>query len=237
MNQKVASFKIFFCFFMGACFMQNSACAQQYDCNFKPPVITIDFGNSSNQKDVDLSSLTNYTKIDEDCPGDGNYTFATHTSNCFWGNWNTLTEDHTPGDIDGRMMIINAAEEPGTFFMNYISGLKQGTTYEFSVWLLNICWGSRGCDPDPPQIDISISSGANIIAEFGTGQLLPSPVPVWKKYYGTFTVPPGANVIVIKMDNTVHGGCGSDFVVDDILLKECMELKPPVVASPKNSTG
>ena len=131
------------------------------------------------------------------------------------------------------MMVINAKGEPGTFFINYISGLKQGTTYEFSVWLLNICYGDYGCVPSPPQIDISISSGVNLIAQFSTGEIVPSPQPNWKKYFGTFTVPSGANVVVIKMDNTVTGGCGTDFVVDDILIKECLMLVPPVTVTPK----
>jgi hypothetical protein len=214
--------------------MYESTTAQQYDCNFKPPVVTIDFGTSHHEKNVDLSSLSNYEEVNDECPPDGHYSFITHTSNCF-NNWNTLTEDHTPNDIDGRMMVINAAGDPGTFFINYISGLKQGTTYEFSVWLLNICWGDFGCTPSPPVIDISISSGINLIAQFETGPMFPAATPNWKKYYGTFTVPPGANVVVIKMDNIVEGGCGTDFVVDDILIKECMMQMPAVTAVPKTT--
>lgn len=233
MKQMLVRSKIFFFLFITGCLMQESILAQQYDCNFKPPVITIDFGTSHHEKDVDLSSLSNYNEVKDECPADGNYSFVTHTSNCFMDNWNTLTEDHTPNDVDGRMMVINAAGEPGTFFINYISGLKQGTTYEFSVWLLNICYGNNGCEPIPPQIDISISSGANLISQFSTGEIMPSPQPNWKKYFGTFTVPPGANVVVIKMDNTVNGGCGTDFVVDDILIKECMMQVPPITEAPK----
>jgi len=140
MKQKFRRFKMFFCFLITFCFVCESAKAQQYDCNFKPPVVTIDFGTSHHEKNVDLSSLSNYEEVNDECPPDGHYSFVTHTSNCFNSNWNTLTEDHTPNDIDGRMMVINASGDPGTFFINYISGLKQGTSYEFSVWLLNICW-------------------------------------------------------------------------------------------------
>ena len=233
MKQKLVRFKIFLYFFIVGSLIQENTLAQQYDCNFKPPVITIDFGTSHHEKDVDLSSLSNYNEVRDECPADGNYSFLTHTSSCFNNNWSILTEDHTPNDVDGRMMVINAASEPGTFFINYISGLKQGTTYEFSVWLLNICYGNNGCEPIPPQIDISISSGVNLIAQFSTGEIMPSPQPNWKKYFGTFTVPPGANVVVIKMDNTVNGGCGTDFVVDDILIKECMMQVPIITAAPK----
>jgi hypothetical protein len=233
MKQNRMFVKIFFCFITVLCFKYKRAGAQQYDCNFKPPVVTIDFGTSHHEKNVDLSSLSNYEEVNDECPPDGHYSFVTHTNNCFNNNWNTLTEDHTPGDIDGRMMVINAAGDPGTFFINYISGLKQGTTYEFSVWLLNICWGDFGCTPSPPVIDISISSGINTIAQFETGSIPASPIPVWKKYYGTFTVPAGANVVVIKMNNIVDGGCGTDFAVDDILIKECVMQMPAVTVTPK----
>lgn len=235
MKQNLTHFKIFFCFFIILYFKYERAGAQQYDCNFKPPVITFDFGTSHHEKNIDLSSLSNYEEVNDECPPDGHYSFVTHTSNCFNNNWNTLIEDHTPNDIDGRMMVINAAGEPGTFFINYISGLKQGTTYEFSVWLLNICWGDFGCYPSSPVIDISISSGINTIAQFETGPIPASPTPIWKKYYGTFIVPPGANVVVIKMDNMVDGGCGTDFVVDDILIKECVMQMPAITPNKKTT--
>jgi hypothetical protein len=143
MKQKLTRFKIFFYFFIAACLMYESTTALQYDCNFKPPVVTIDFGTSRHENNVDRSSLSNYEEVNDECPPNGHFSFITNTSNCF-NNWNTLTENHTPNDIDGRMMVINAAGDPGIFFINFISGLKQGTTFEFSVWLLNICYGDNG---------------------------------------------------------------------------------------------
>ncbi len=226
----IKHFKIAFCLLTTTIFAQKITEAQQYDCNFKPPVITIDFGSANNKKAVDLLSLKNYSYVNDRCPGDGQYSFASRTEGCFGNNWNILAEDHTPNDINGRMMVINASEEPGTFFLNYISGLKQGATYEFSAWLMNICWGNNGCTPTSPQIIISLSSGTNLIASFETGALPPSHEVKWKRYYGMFTVPPGAIVVAIKMDNIVEGGCGSDFVVDDILIKECTMQMPVVVA-------
>lgn len=224
---------IFFCFFTMLIFISQPVAAQQYDCNFKTPVINIDFGNSSNQKDINLLPAENYHKVtDYECPADGNFSFMPYTSNCFGGNWHTLTEDHTPNDINGRMMIVNAAETPGIFFIHYIAGLKPGTTYEFSVWFVNIClYGSCG-KIYSPDINIAVSSGENNIALFSTGIILPTQQPVWKKYTGIFTIPPGANVIAIKMDDNANGGCGNDFALDDLQIKECRMLPPPVTMAP-----
>ena len=224
---------IFFYFFTMLIFIYQPAAAQQYDCNFKAPVINIDFGNSSNQKDINLLPIENYQKVmDDGCPADGNFSFVPYTSNCFGGNWHTLTEDHTPNDIGGRMMVVNAAETPGIFFIHYIAGLKPGTTYEFSVWLVNICLSGQCGTVYSPDINIAVSSGENNIALFATGIISPTQQPVWRKYTGIFTIPAGANVIAVKMDDNADGGCGNDFAIDDLQIKECRMLLPPVTLAP-----
>jgi hypothetical protein len=216
---------------MGLCFFKQ-ALAQQYDCNFKAPVINIDFGTGNPEKEVTAVRPPNYHKVNFVCPNDGDYTYATYTSDCFGGNWHTITEDHTSGDTDGRMMAVNASEEPGTFFINYISGLKPNTTYELSVWFVNICITGNCGTIYYPDISIDISSGDYKIARFSTGIISPTMQPVWKKYTGIFTVPPGATVVAIKMDDNANGGCGNDFAMDDILIKECRLPELPVAIQP-----
>lgn len=218
------------------CFNLLIACgqlsAQQYDCNFKSPVINIDFGTGDGEKEVTAVRPPNYHKVNYVCPNDGNYAYAAYTSDCFGGNWHTIAEDHTPGDVSGRMMVVNASEEPGTFFINYISGLKPGTTYEFSVWLVNICITGQCGTVYSPDIIIDISSGDHSITQLATGVMAPTEQPVWKKYTGMFTVPAGANVVAIKMDDNANGGCGNDFAMDDIQIKECRLPEPPVAVKP-----
>lgn len=78
---------ILFYFFTMVIFIYWPAEAQQYDSNFKTPVINIDFGNSSNQKDNNLLSIENYQEVmDGGCPADGNFSFVPYTSNCLGGN-------------------------------------------------------------------------------------------------------------------------------------------------------
>ena len=226
---------IVFFLFIATVFFKQTVLAQQYDCNFKEPVINIDFGSSRNQKEINLLPIANYNKIaDNECPNDGNFSFASYISGCFGANWHQLPEDHTPGDINGRMMVVNAAKEPGIFFINYISGLKSGTTYEISVWLVNICITGQCGTIYSPDINIAISSGENNLAQFATGIISPTQQqPQWKKYTGLFTVPAGATVVAIKMDDNANGGCGNDFAMDDIQVKECRMLLPPVTEAPQ----
>ena len=76
--------------------------------------------------------------LPHDCPNDGYYTIANSTSSCFGGTWHTLTEDHTPGDVNGYMMVVNASYTPGDFFVKTVDGLCPNTTYEFAAWMYNV---------------------------------------------------------------------------------------------------
>ena len=112
--------------------------AQQYDCTFKAPIFKIDFGNALSTSALHLTEPENYDEDGGTCPQDGYYSIIPQTSGCFMGNWITLSEDHTPGDNAGKMMVVNAAMDPGTFFSYPIPNITAGTTYELSVWIINI---------------------------------------------------------------------------------------------------
>ncbi|MGK2862983.1 MAG: hypothetical protein ACSLE0_13700, partial [Chitinophagaceae bacterium] len=71
--------------------------AQLLNCTLKKPVITIDFG-SGIVRDVNTALLSNYKRVGNYCPTDGHYTYTPYTSDCFRGDWFTITEDHTVGD-------------------------------------------------------------------------------------------------------------------------------------------
>ena len=81
---------------------------------------------------------TNYTYLNTVCPNDGQYTIASSSPSCFGNNWWALTEDHTPNDINGNMMIVNASYNPGDFCVDTVDGLCNAVTYEFAAWLLNL---------------------------------------------------------------------------------------------------
>ncbi len=215
--------------------LANPIVAQQYDCTFKPPILKIDFGNASSTSAINMSNLDDYNEDDGTCPDDGYYAIISHTSNCFFGNWITLAEDHTPGDADGKMMIVNASRKPGTFFSYPINNVNANTTYDISVWIINVCTGNNGCYPTPPNLNFNllISTGIPIIV-ISTGDISPSTGGRWLRYHAQFTTPKNTTSIVLKMNDATQGGCGNDFAIDDIELRECimkMPEKPVTIAA------
>jgi hypothetical protein len=220
-------------FTLTAFFNTDVAMAQAYNCTFKEPTITIDFGTLAAPQDINSTYLNNYIKSKTVCPKDGEYCFAAFTSDCFAGRWYNLLADHTPNDNNGRMMIVNASVNPGIFFINYIAGLKAGKTYEVSFWLANICKYADGCSPTPPNIKMSLLNDKYEIVHFQTGALAQTAQPNWKKFYGEFTMPANTSAITLKMEDVTNGGCGNDFALDDIIFKECKIKEPPIALVPK----
>ncbi len=215
-----------------------SLSAQSTDCNFKSPVIKIDFGDDGHPQNFALSQLKDYYRgTSKDCPDDGEFSFTSKTHDCFNGNWIVMNKDHTPGSVNGRMMVVNASYIPTTFFSVKLTALRPNTQYELSTWLLNICPGTIGCEPTPPQIRVAIFADEKLLSKFYTGPVSPTESPAWKKFAGMFTTPSSFSSISVVMDDQTSGGCGNDFAMDDIEIRECRLIKavvkpePPIVIS------
>ena len=204
------------------------------DCKLKEPFLTIDFGSGNDIPDLNFFPLANYKRVNSTCPNDGYYSYTSNTSNCFNGDWLTFYEDHTPGDENGRMMLVNASETGGIFFNFLAKGLKENTTYNLAAFMVNICRISGGCSPLPPNITIKIRTVMGVeLAEYHTGLLSQWAIPAWKKYETTFTTPPGVYIILLTMEDVTLGGCGNDFAMDDITLQECIRPIPVIADKPK----
>ena len=93
---------------------------------FKAPQITIHFG-SGNVHDINTGGYSHYERVQDYCPNDGHYTYTNYTSDCFGGVWHTVTQDHTPGDISGNMLLVNSSYNTGSFFKVRLTGLKSGS--------------------------------------------------------------------------------------------------------------
>lgn len=202
--------------------------AQPANCGFKQPAIRIDFG-SGTIKDVNTVALFNYERVGSSCPSDGHYTYTNFTSDCFRGDWLTLAEDHTPGDAAGNMLLVNSSYDTGPFFETTITGLKSNTTYEFALWLMNVCKISDKCPfPLLPNLTIQLQTqGGKSLAQFGTGEIVRREVPHWTRYAALFTTPASTTALTLIMINNKPGGCGNDFALDDISFREC--VKPTTV--------
>ena len=211
--------------------------AQLATWTFKEPVIRIHFG-TGNVSDMNTVMPYHYERVGSSCPTDGHYTYTSYTSDCFRGDWFTLTEDHTPGDADGNIMLVNSSYNEGSFFSTGLNGLKGGTTYEFSVWMMNVCKISDKCPyPLLPNIAILLQTlSGKTIAQFGTGEVARQHAPAWKQYRAIFKTPSTETSLNLIMVNNSPGGCGNDFALDDITMRE--RILPPVSSvAPKKTAG
>ena len=206
--------------------------AQFATWTFKEPVITIHFG-AGNIRDVNTVMPHHYERVGSSCPTDGHYTYTSYTSDCFRGDWFTLTEDHTSGDADGNLMLVNSSYDRGDFFRTDLNGLKGSTTYEFSVWMMNVCKISDKCPyPLLPNIAIQLQTrSGKSIAQFGTGELARRHTPGWTLYRAIFTTPSTETSLNLVMSNNAPGGCGNDFALDDITIRECIIPTPTPLSS------
>jgi hypothetical protein len=60
--------------------------------------------------------------------------------------------------------------------------------------------------------------------------------PLWKVYSGIFTTPEDATTLRVIMEDVTLGGCGNDFALDDITLRECIVPIPIVKKEIKEAT-
>ena len=91
--------------------------ANAQSCEFRDTTLNLHFGTNEQPEEIRMSFLPNYKYVTGKCPDDGYYTYATQTSGCFNNDWHTLTEDHTHNDVNGKFLLVNAAERPGPFLI------------------------------------------------------------------------------------------------------------------------
>lgn len=164
----------------------------------------------------------NYVDGGPQQPNDGNYTISSRTNYFDWFD----TTDHTPGDINGKSLIINASFTPGEFFRISVDGLCENTSYEFSSWLMNLHPStSPGCDfnglPINVRFQIWDNTDSNLLASGDTGNIFDKSSPIWEQYALVFQTLPGQTSVILKMLNNGEGGCGNDLAIDDIAFRTC----------------
>lgn len=187
------------------------------------PVAFISFGSGPGSQGSALSGgNTNYT-FSPGCPDDGSYNITNLSFGCFNSSWHTLVGDHTPNDVGGFFMLVNASNAPGIFYTDTVTNLCGNTIYEFSSYIMNVmkpsaCNGT-GIQPDL-TFTIETLSGTPLIT-YNTNKIPATDQPEWKQY-GTFlTTPAGVAALVIKIVNNAPGGCGNDLAIDDIQFRPC----------------
>ena len=208
--------------------------AQSPNCILKPPQFTIDFG-TGDVRDLNSGDLPDYRRVFDACPSDWHYSFASYTRGCFSGDWHTLSEDHTAGDVAGNMLLVNAGQEGATFLRTAVTGLKPNTEYELGLWLMNLCRPTKKC---PylllPNLKIRLETPeGKTVANISTGDLPRVELPWWTQHRAYFTTPASTSTLMLVMTDNVPGGCGNDFALDDITFRECVKQTPQVTTAPK----
>lgn len=177
------------------------------------PITNITFGAGSNYGPPLGSGITNLQYVSTQCPNDGQYTIANSVNNCWSGTWVNLSGDHT-GDPNGYMMVINASYNPSDFYVQTVSGLCAGTTYQFAAWIMNLA-------VVPGQIlsNVTLSiekPDGTLLDSIHTGDIPQANPGIWRQYGFYFTTPAGISSVVIRMTNNAPGGNGNDLALDDI---------------------
>lgn len=201
-------------------------CSQLCTGSLGDPVVHINFGGGGTQGNPAAAASTSYTFLNSDCPNDNFYTVRSSTAACFGNTWHTILEDHTPGDVNGYMMIINAHINAGDFYVDTVRGLCANTTYELAAWVLNVlrtsACGGIGIDPNL-TLKIETVTGT-VLATYNSGNINETPSPEWKQYGVFFTTTAASTSVVLRITNNAGGGCGNDILLDDITFRPCGPL-------------
>lgn len=214
----------------------NTVKAQICTGSLGDAVVSINFGAGAGTGSPLSAATTSYGFVSTDCPSDGFYTVINSTTGCFGNSWHSLPQDHTPGDDNGRMMLVNASIQPQDFYVDTARGLCANTTYEFSAWVVNVLLTSAcsGNGTDPNLVFKIETPAGVVLGSYSTGDIPESASPEWKQYGLFFTTPINTNDVVIRITNNAPGGCGNDLALDDISFRPC---GPTVNASIVNTTA
>jgi gliding motility-associated-like protein len=207
----------------------NTGYAQLCTGSLGDPVVHIDFGSGSGRGPALGSAITSYTYSSSGMPMDGYYTIANTTAGMLNSWWTTT--DHT-GNANGYMMVVNASAGAGVFYTKKVTGLCQGTTYEFAAWVMNLFNVTYNPNPDL-TFNISNTSGT-VLNSYRTGDITATAsAVVWKQVGFYFTTGSETDVVITIVNNAPGAIPGNDLLLDDITFRPC----GPTVTASINGSG
>jgi hypothetical protein len=168
-----------------------------------------------------------YTGLTCSAPDDGLYAIA-NTSDCngatagggVFGAWD-ITDDHTPLDVGGYMMIVNASFNPDVVIERTILNLCPNTEYEFSAWVRNLL----PLGTILPNISFLIDGRGRFTSGNITGG-------AWQEIGFRFVTGASQTSATFSIRNNAPGGSGNDWAIDDIFVGLCIPdlsiLPPPI---------
>lgn len=218
-KRKCTKSVIFLCCIVG--FLSSELRAQLGFCtgNSGTPIFTEDFGTGLTDGPELPAGTTTYDFV-TGTPNDGQYTISSTTDYFDWHDAN----DITPGDTNGKALIVNASFTADEFYRRTVTGLCENTSYEFSSWLLNLlpqnACGGIGI-PVNVRFQIWDETDTNLLAQGDTGDIPNLASPRWEQYALVFSTLPGQTSVILTMRNNSNGGCGNDLALDDISFSSC----------------
>jgi gliding motility-associated-like protein len=195
-----------------------------------PAAVAVNFGAGPNPgQPLPTGSIT-YTYNASCAISHGFYAVTNSTVGCN-SEWLGLTEDHTPGDVNGYMLLVDGDKNSGVVYGTIANGLTQAFRYEFSVYVANL-------SPYPafekPHLQFEILDlNHNLIGSSGTYIVEYDPVNPWQKLSFMFDIPNGSSSVIVLLRNANNDDLGNDFVVDDLSFAPCY---PPIIASFSNTS-
>ncbi|MBL4663410.1 MAG: gliding motility-associated C-terminal domain-containing protein, partial [Flavobacteriaceae bacterium] len=205
------------------------------NCSIGPICVAVDFEENfgtGTGRVCDLGGATttyvcnNITQVN-----DGEYSI-TNTSNGLNTGWHLDMEDHTEGDVDGRMLFVNADITIGEFYRRTIT-LSENVDYTFNAWITTVYDTDTGiCTGTgiPSNVIFRIEDlGGTLIEETNTGDIENGTDPVWQEFFITFNTGSNTDIQLVLINNLV-GGCGNDLAIDDITLS--LENSEPQIVTP-----
>lgn len=214
----------FFCLIL-LCFTFSSVLAQNNLCTGSKglPIFYEDFGSGNTHGPQLPVGYTNYNFVNSGVPEDGQYTIAVPAN--FNNNWHSI-QDHTPNDVNGKALIVNASNSAGEFYRRTVTGLCPNTTFEFTAWVVNMYNPRNNICPNngiPINVKFEIwdENNTTLLESVNTNNINGNLTPSWEQFGLTFTTLADQTSVVLIMKNNGAGGCGNDLAIDDIMFRSC----------------
>ncbi|MES2430534.1 MAG: T9SS type A sorting domain-containing protein [Bacteroidota bacterium] len=193
-------------------------CSNAYGAN-KFPNGNFGSGSALNGPPLpDGETTYGYTQLAAFGPEDGFYAIANSTDHNgansggqVFNVW-TITEDHTPNDVNGYMMVVNANIDKDVVTEKTITGLCPNKTYQFSAYIRNVKPNTGGSNYIVPDLTFLIDG----VGKYNTGDVAGSD---WVNIGFTFKSSSANAKFSIRNNNP--GGDGNDWVIDDIFVGVC----------------
>lgn len=184
------------------------------------PVRSFDFGRGPAPFGPSLG-IRSYRYVNSTRVNDGDYAIAQSTRDMN-PNWYEF-RNHTPGDPNGYMMVVNADASRGIFYESTARiDLCPNTTYEFAAWVINML-EYDGLKPNITFVILDMDN--NELKRYDTGDI-PDRDPNWRQYGFLFKTSEAASVkiqMISNVDNPNNEG-GNDLAIDDITFRACGPL-------------